>query len=158
MIHEFLEELEGRRKLVYQCTGGHPTIGVGHKLTKDELSGGNIRIGGMDVPYSNGLTEAQIDDLAAQDTLEAVSAIDRLVTVPLSVNQKAALIAFVFNVGVTAFSTSTLLRLLNGRNYKAVPGQLKRWNKVRNPKTGQLEVSQGLIDRRAKEIKMWEAV
>lgn len=155
MIHEFLEELEGRRKFVYQCSGGHPTIGVGHKLLSKEVESGTIRIGGADIIYADGLTDAQIDDLAAQDTMAAVSAIDRLATVPLSVNQKAALIAFVFNVGVTAFSTSTLLRLLNDRNYKAVPGQLKRWNKVRNKKTGALEVSPGLVSRREKEIRMW---
>ena len=28
---------EGLRLLVYKCTAGHPTIGVGHKLTPQEL-------------------------------------------------------------------------------------------------------------------------
>jgi len=67
----------------------------------------------------------------------------------LNRNQFTALVSFVFNVGVTAFRESTLLRVLNFGRYTEVPSQLKRWiydNGV---------VVNGLINRRNAEIELW---
>ena len=54
-----------------------------------------------------------------------------------------------FNVGGGAFRDSTLLRMLNAGQRDQVPAQLRRWNKVSGT------VVRGLINRREKEISLW---
>lgn len=54
-------------------------------------------------------------------------AIERLVTVPLNQNMFDALTSFVYNCGVGALQSSTLLKLLNQGKYEQVPAQLMRW-------------------------------
>jgi lysozyme len=66
-----------------------------------------------------------------------------------------ALVSFVFNVGVGAFQTSTLLRLLNASDYLSVPTQLRRWNK--ETIKGVERPNVGLTNRREKEITLWNS-
>jgi len=146
---KLLEELEGRRSEVYLDSKGLPTIGVGHLLTKSELSSGKIVILGEPIEYRNGLTHQQIDDLLMQDTYLASSCVDRSVKVTLTPYQREALVSFVFNIGREAFKQSTLLRKLNQGLYDEVPGQMRRWIYEGT------KVSQGLVNRREKEIKVW---
>ena len=68
-----LEEFEGNRSLPYQDTNGLWTIGVGHCLTKSEISSGKIIVNGMTVKYAAGLTEQQIQCLLSQDLKLAAS-------------------------------------------------------------------------------------
>ena len=44
-----LAEWEGVRLTLYKDVAGYPTIGVGHLLTKDEISSGKIEITIIDV-------------------------------------------------------------------------------------------------------------
>ena len=80
---------------------------------------------------------------------------NRYVRVALSEAQWIALVSFTFNEGTRAFQTSTLLRLLNAGDYASVPVQLKRWNK--ETINGVLVVNNGLTNRRAAEIKLWNS-
>lgn len=146
-----LESIEGREKFVYPDSGGAPTIGLGHLLTKSERMSGKILIGSTPVRYANGLTDGQIDQLARQDTMIAVKAINRLVKVQLNQNQFDALTSFVFNIGTgqDGFAGSTLLKKLNLGLYSEVPTQMRRWkydNGVEVP---------GLVNRREKEVALW---
>lgn len=145
----FLESLEGRRSKMYLDSKGLPTIGIGHLLTKSELSSGKINIRGSLVKYAEGLDGKQIDDLYDQDHRFAIDAVNKYVKVTLTDNQFTALVSFVFNVGVSAFANSTLLRKLNQGLHKEVPGQMRRWIYEG------AKVSQGLINRREKEVQMW---
>lgn len=88
-----------------------------------------------------------------RDVSWAARAVDQHVHVPLSDNQRFALISFVFNMGEPAFVTSTLLRLLNAGDYAAVPTQLLRWNKEHV--NGVLRENAGLTNRRKAEITLW---
>jgi lysozyme len=54
-------------------------------------------------------------------------------------------------VGTQAFKSSTLLKKLNQGLYDEVPAQLRRWNKAGG------KVIQGLINRREKEIVLWQS-
>ena len=99
--------------------------------------------------YENGLTEQQCWDLLEQDLSCFERAVNKEVKVPLTQNQFDALTSFAFNVGITNFWESTLLRLLNKGEYEKVPDQLKRWNKAGG------KVVAGLINRRDKEIALW---
>lgn len=84
-------------------------------------------------------------DLLFETVRPRVEAVNQLVEVPLSQNQFDALVSFVFNIGVSAFRGSTLLRLLNNEDYTAAAGQFQRWNKQSG------KVLQGLVRRRKAE-------
>lgn len=153
-----LIESEGKRSAAYVDEAGLLTIGIGHLITAEELKTGIIHIGNDDVEYSKGLTDEQIDTLFDQDMLPREVAVRSLVKVPLTPHQSDALVSFAYNVGIGAFQTSTLLKKLNANDYASVPDQMRRWNKVHNPATGELVVSQGLSDRREREIELWNEV
>ena len=144
-----LTQWEGFKLTVYKDSAGLPTIGVGHLLTKSELSSGKITINGVPVDYTDGLTEQQVTDLLGQDVEPASAAVNSGVKVPLDQNQFDALVSFTFNVGVGAFTGSTLLKLLNQKQYDQVPTQLLRWTRAGG------KVVQGLVNRRNNEIKLW---
>ena len=148
---ELLEQWEGFKPNVYKDSAGLPTIGVGHLLTKSELSSGKIVINGLPVQYSNGLTNQQVLDLLSQDVKPAEQAVNNGVKVLLNQNQFDALVSFTFNVGVGAFTASTLLKVLNQQQYTQVPTQLLRWTRAGG------QVVQGLVNRRQNEINLWNS-
>ncbi len=147
-----LEEWEGVRLKVYKDSAGLPTIGVGHLLTKSELTSGKIYIHEEPVKYSLGLTREQADLLLEKDLFPAESTVNAFVKVKLNQNQFDALVSFVFNVGGGAFKNSTLLKVLNAGAYDQVPAQLRRWDKAGG------RVVPGLKVRREAEIKLWNTV
>lgn len=147
--YDHLISIEGWYSVVYLDSGGEPTVGIGHLLTRSERASGKIRIDGIPVAYRHGLTEAQILALSRQDTLDAAATVNRLVKVSLNQNQFNALVSFTFNIGNQGFADSTLLRLLNQGLYQEVPKQMRRW------KYDNGEEIPGLINRREKEIKLW---
>jgi lysozyme len=146
---DLLTQWEGCELKVYNDSAGLPTIGVGHLLTKSELMSGKISIGGVPVKYAAGITLQQAQQLLAQDLDPAEAAVNGGVKVTLNQNQFDALTSFTFNVGVGAFTASTLLRLLNQGQYAQVPEQLMRWTRAGG------RVVQGLVNRRQNEIKLW---
>src|SRR5258706_10508492 len=99
-----LEDREGKRRKAYLDTKGIPTVGVGHT--------------GPEVYIGLAWTDQQIEDALRDDVKEAEDCINESVKVPLTQNQFDALVSFVFNIGVTAFKRSTLLRVLNTGDYK----------------------------------------
>jgi len=145
-----LKELEGVRTEPYLDVASLETTGCGHLCTEEERACGLITIGGADVPYrERPLTDAEIDQLLAQDLALAEQAITDAVTVPLTQAQFDALCSFVFNCGIGAFWRSTLLTRLNDGHYGDIPDELRRWNKAGG------RVIQGLIRRREHEILCW---
>ena len=141
-----LKELEGSVKHIYRDSAGLDTIGVGHLLTEDEKKTNK---------FKDGLTDEQIIDLLREDVKHAENAVASLVKVNLNQNQIDTLISFTFNVGRGALASSSLLRKLNAGDHDAVPGELMKWNKLRNPKTRKLEASKGLTKRREREATCW---
>ena len=146
-----LAEWEGVELNVYRDVAGLPTIGVGHLLTKDELSSGKITLKGAPVKYGSGLTQPQVMDLLAQDLARFEKTINECVKVPLNQNQFDSLVAFSFNVGPDAFKSSTLLKVVNQSQFADVPNQLRRWVHSGG------QVSKGLANRRQREIELWSA-
>lgn len=143
------KDWEGLVPHEYLDSGGAPTIGIGHLLTRSERTSGKIVIGGKALDYRNGLTEPQCWDLLDQDLNDVESTVNKSVAVPLNQNQFDALVSFAFNVGNGAFRGSTLLKLLNQRQYDQVPAELRRWNRDNG------HVVQGLSNRREKEVALW---
>lgn len=146
-------DVEGWENHAYPDSAGYLTIGVGHKLTRSELSSGKLLITGLPtIRWQEGLTDAQVEALLRQDLLRfeaAVVELNILAPVPFSQPQFDAMVAFAFNVGVSAFRNSTLWkRVVNGQ-FGDVPTQMRRWVHAGG------KYVQGLANRREKEIELW---
>lgn len=92
----------------------------------------------------------KIDEATAQrffleDIAWAEDAVNSKVKVGLTQNQFDALVSFVFNVGATNFSKSTLLRKLNAGDYEGAADEFHRWKHQKG------KVLRGLVRRRAEE-------
>ena len=144
-----LKHWEGVRTEVYVDAAGLPTIGVGHQLTKDELSSGKIYIGHHAVRYFHGLTLHEVDELLVQDLARYTQFVDRAVEVSVNQAQYDVLVSFTYNVGTCALRRSTLLLVLNRGEHENVPHQLRRWVHVGGRRC------QGLVLRRAREAEIW---
>ena len=156
-----LQAMESVEPYVYTCQAGHQTIGVGHKITAHELETGLLLIDGNAVRWIDGLSMEQIDGLMRADLAAAEWTVESCVAVPLTDHQFAALVSLCFNIGSEAFKNSSVVRVLNKGEYHLVPGFMRLWNKitVRVVDKGGMKnvkkVSQGLVNRREAEIKLW---
>ena len=110
-----LKSFEGLRLRAYQDSVGVWTIGYG---TTSGVRPGQV------------ITEAQAEAFLKRDLDRFEAAVEDLVTVPLNDDQFSALVSFVYNVGEGALASSTLLRLLNRRDYQGAAEQFLRWNKA----------------------------
>lgn len=71
--------------------------------------------------------------------------IGRCVTVPLHQYEYDAYTSLAYNIGLTAFCGSTLVRLLNDGRYEEACAQISRWNRAKGREV------RGLTIRREKE-------
>jgi lysozyme len=110
---QFLHEREGDRLTAYRDGGGIYTACMG--VTK------GVKAGDRFTPEQC----AAMDTQAVQDASDEV---DRLVTVPLSKPERAAVISFcAYNIGPGKCSTSTFLRKLNAGDRAGACQEIKRW-------------------------------
>lgn len=70
------------------------------------------------------------------------------VSVPLSDQEHIAYLSFTYNVGVSAFSSSTLLKKLNSGDREGACRELLRWDKAGG------KVLRGLVNRRNTEYEL----
>jgi|SRR5687768_838372 len=134
---ELIKKVEGVKLQAYLPTKNDVwTIGYGH--TKGVKQGDFI-------------TEADAHFFLVQDVKWAEDAVLDSVEVPLTQEQFDALVCFVFNVGGSAFRSSTLLKLLNQGKYEAAAKQFSRWNQQKG------EVLGGLTARRKLEMELFLA-
>ena len=73
-------------------------------------------------------------------------AINKLVEMPLNINQKHAIESLVYNIGVGAFKRSSLLRKLNKGHYNGCAKEFMSWIYVKS------RLNKGLIKRRTEEL------
>lgn len=139
-----LADWEGCELKIYKDAAGLPTIGIGHLLTKQE------RVGGK---YADGITQDEAYDLLRKDLANFEALVNRLVRVPLTQNEYDALVIFAFNIGAAGFSLSTALIAINSGRLQDVPACMRKWCKI--TVDGQKVVAKGLVNRREKEIKLW---
>jgi GH24 family phage-related lysozyme (muramidase) len=95
------------------------------------------------------ITEAEAERLLRGDLDWVEAAIADLVKAPLTQNQYDALASFIFNIGRTQFSNSTMLKLLNAKDYEGATAQFPRWNKQKG------RVLKGLTNRRNQEQQLF---
>lgn len=126
-----VKQFEGLVLKAYRDPVGIWTIGYGH--TGPEVGPGDV------------ITKAQAEALLKKDLIRFEQAVRSLVKVPLNSNQFSALVSFTFNVGSGALAQSTLLSLLNQRDYQGAGDQFSRWV------YGDGRVLPGLVTRRNAE-------
>lgn len=134
-----VKEFEGFRGEAYLCPAGVPTIGYGH--TKGVQLGTRI-------------TEHEADVLLSYDLERFHARIKSAVKVPVTRGQFIAIMDFTYNLGATAFLSSTLLKLINAGKMDEAAGQFSRW--VYITVNGVKETSNGLVRRRAKEAEIFK--
>ena len=131
---DLLTHFEGLRLEAYQDSVGVWTIGYGH--TKG-------------VTPSMKITESQAGNLLKTELIEYQNYINSMVKVGLSQCEYDALVCWVYNLGPTNLSNSTLLTLLNQGVKLQIPKQIRRWNKAGG------KVLKGLVRRREAEALMF---
>lgn len=132
-----LKKFEGFSEKPYVCSGGKLTIGYGHVIKDNEQ---------FPVP----LSEETAEELLLDDVAWAEQCIFDNVKVDLLPCQFDALTSFIFNVGVTAFKNSTLLKKLNASEYENAGREFLRWVYANGKKI------KGLEKRRALEKSLFD--
>jgi GH24 family phage-related lysozyme (muramidase) len=149
-VSELLSKFEGTTLMPIKDFDGVTIIGTGHVLTSEELKTGKLIIGEKSVDFRSGITQEQARKLLDQDLTPIRHEIEKLVKVPLSVNQREALASFVFSVGVRDFEQSELLKKLNAGKYNEIPEELL--NEVMSRDMPLPE----LFKRRQSEAELWQ--
>lgn len=112
--------------------GDVPTIGFGS--TKGVKLGDTI-------------TPEKAIERAYRDIRNTESAIHKCVHVPLSTSEYDAFTSLAYNIGTSAFCSSTLVKKLNAGDYDGACAEIKRWVYVKG------QVVPGLVNRREKEYR-----
>jgi GH24 family phage-related lysozyme (muramidase) len=141
----FIKRWEGVRTTVYPDVVKLKTIGVGHLMKPAELAGQYTQVGGEQIPWTQALTDSQVDELLRQDLQPKEQAVRSAITVQITQTQYDMLVSLCFNIGEGAFKGSTLVKVINEGNLTEAPTQFMRWNKA-----GGQEVA-GLTNRRRAE-------
>ena len=136
---DLIKMMEALRLAPYLDSAGVATIGYGHT---SGVRMSHARISGDEA-----------ERLLEMDIALAQAGIDDVVEVPLNPNQKAALLSFVFNVGVQAFWDSTLLGRVNEGDSEGVAAEMLRW--VHVTRNGALVQEEGLVARRQLEAFLY---
>jgi lysozyme len=132
---ELIKHFEGCKLKAYLCPAKVWTCGYGAT--------------GADVGRGTVWTQEDADDRLAKDLVKFERAAARMVRVPVTEGQKSALISLMYNIGSTAFQESTLLKLLNAKDYRGAGAQFGRWTKAGGRSLN------GLVARRDAEAKLF---
>lgn len=138
-IKDYIKKAEGLRLTPY-WDGKASSIGYGHQIKPDEQY------------LMNGITEEKADQLFEQDIKIFSNAVNANVSANISQSQFDALVDFAYNMGIGAFSGSTLLRLINqGAEDQKIEDEFNRWIYADGEPNG------GLKKRRQDEINLYFA-
>ncbi len=142
---QLTKDSEGFISHAYDDPVGFCTIAYGHLIRKSPC-----RIQSSLAPEFRGkISEPFGTGLLTKDMEIAEVAIQNALGKEPRDGEFAALVDFVFNVGVTNFKKSTLLKRINQGQYEKVPYEFRRWSKA----SGQ--VLPGLVKRREAEIALF---
>lgn len=128
---EFVKKWEGCKLEAYQDQRGVWTVGYGCT--------------GLSIKRGTTWTQAQADEGLA-DHLDTIGRLLTHKIVPLlTQHQFDALCSLVYNIGITAFGGSTMLRLINERKYDLASAEFPKWDHLDS------KVNRGLLNRRFDE-------
>jgi lysozyme len=107
------EYFEGFRNTAYQDSKGVWTIGYGHTL--------GVHPGMV-------CTEEEANQWLLSDVADAANAVNLYVKPGVTQDEFDALVDFTFNVGITAFRTSTLLAKFNDNDVQGAIDEFEKWD------------------------------
>lgn len=142
---DHIKQSEGVRNTVYKDQAGLDTIGVGHLITKEEKASGRFA--------SGRISDEEVDALLLEDLDRTQRGVRNCVKQPVTQEQYDAMVSMAFNIGVGGFCNSTLVKKINAGEYKEVPNQMMRWNKI--TVGGVVTESAGLTSRRRAEANLF---
>lgn len=132
---ELLKQFEGCRLTAYQDSVGVWTIGFG--TTTGVKEGQTI-------------SQVKAEEYLRFDLAIFEKAVTESLKVPVNQNQFDALVSFTYNIGVSAFRSSTLLNLINEKtDKKIVAAEFSKWVKAGN------QILPGLVSRRKAESELF---
>ncbi len=137
---DLIRSFESLELKAYDDGVGVPTIGYGTTIYPN----------GKRVQYGDTCTIEQAKSFMKYDLKRFTEAVNGSVKVQVNQNQFDALVSLTYNIGISAFNGSTLLKKLNASDYKGAAAQFDVWNKAGG------KVMRGLTNRRAKERKLFE--
>jgi lysozyme len=136
-----IAESEGCRLTSYRCPAGMLTIGWGQT--------------GDDVYEGETITQQQADAMLCLAIKRFAAQVRTRCTVETNINELGALVSLAYNIGIGALAKSAVMKFHNAGNKTAAARAFAPINKFLNPKTKKLEVSSGLIRRRAAEAALY---
>ena len=130
-----IKKFEGCRLESYKCAAGVWTIGYGstHGVTKGMV-----------------ITHERAEALLLEDIDVYENEVNKAVTVDIDQCMFDALVSWTFNLGGANLNASTMLKVLNAKDFKNVPEQIKRWNKAGG------KLNEGLVRRREAEALLFQ--
>ena len=114
LAKNIIRDFESLQLHLYICPAGKKTIGFGHVVSRYEK-----------IPDS--IKKSVAEKLLDHDIKKAQITLNKYCKVPLTHNQQAALISFIFNVGTGSFQASTLRQKLNRCEYILAANELLKW-------------------------------
>jgi lysozyme len=137
---EIIKTSEGLRLRAYRDQRGILTIGYGHT---------------GDVAEGSFITEDHALELLQHDIEEAEQIIESLVKTTITDNEYSALVSLVYNIGGLNFKNSTMLRLLNQRDFVGASLEFAKWDHI---KIAGVEIeSPGIAARRKAEAALFNS-
>jgi lysozyme len=141
--YQIICEFEGFSSEPYLCPAKIATIGFGNTFYGD-----GRKVTMIDEP----ITRVEAFDMFKDIADKFAKRVSDCVTSPLNQNQFNSLVSFTYNVGVTNFMNSTLLKRVNANhNDPDIKTQFLRWDKVGTKKL------KGLTKRRIYEANNYFA-
>jgi len=141
-----IKKFEGCKLTAYPDpgTGGKPwTIGWG---STTDATGNAIQPG---ITWSQGQADARL----AAHVLEFADGVEKaLAGSSVTPMQKGAMVSLAYNIGVAAFTGSTLLKKHRAADYDGAAAQFLVWNRAGG------RIMQGLVNRRASEMRVYKGL
>lgn len=135
---DLVVEYEGLKLEAYKCPAGVWTIGLG-----------TTKINGVPVKKGQTCTSRQAYEYFREHLSEEVYPCINSIGVELTQNQFDALCSFIYNIGVGAFNSSTMKKLLKKGDYVGASFQFRLWCKAGG------KVLKGLVKRRRSEASLF---
>jgi lysozyme len=135
---ELIKSFEGLRRRAARLPGGRFVLGYGHIRSARE---------GAEV------TPADAEDLLRYDLLPIEAAINDWALAPLNQNQFDALVSFAFNIGLSTFRRSEVLRRINEGDLVRAAAAMDAWRRI--DLEGQPIIVDALVRRRAVEKALY---
>jgi lysozyme len=134
----------------YRDSAGIPTTGFGSTRWEN---GKPVTMNDMPITHDRAM---QLFNFEAQAKAYVLAQALQHYSVVLNQNQFDALVSFSYNVGIAGLLASTLFRLIKkDPNDPEIKAAFLMWVKITLPGTKKKVVSNGLVQRREKEIELY---